>query len=552
VWRAVTFPAVTTQKIRVLVTGAADGYCRVTEIEAYADAAAPPSPQPPTTGDIVRFLEQSTWGPTSDLVEHVRQVGFDAFLTEQFDAPMSSYPSLPAVLTTRDNATCPSGSTCQRDNYTLYLLQNQFFRNGLYGQDQLRQRVAFALHQIIVVSGVDISLPFWYAPYLQILDRHAFGSYRDLLYDITLNPAMGNYLDVTGNTRTRPNENYAREVLQLFSLGTVRLNPDGTQQMDGAGQPVPTYSQTDVSNFARVFTGWVRAAAPGPGILNYTDSMVANEGQHDVTTKALLDGVVLPANRTTAKDTSDAIDNIANDPNIGPYISKALIQHLVTSNPSPAYVARVTAVFDNGGGGRGDLRAVVRAILLDAEARGDAKADPSYGRLRHPAQLLLNLGRAFNARSRDLAAESDGVLNGQAVSMGMDLFRPPSVFSYFSPFNGVPGGGGLRGPEFGLLSTATALTRANVINTLVFSGVNAGTNSPNGTALDFSALQALASNPTALVDSLNVLLLHGTMSSAMRGSIVGAVNAVTATNTLKRARTAVYLVATSSQYQVER
>jgi hypothetical protein len=297
----------------------------------------------------------------------------------------------------------------------------------------------------------------------------------------------------------------------------------------------------------------VRAAAPGPGILNYLDPMVANEAQHDVAAKALLNGVVLPSNQTTAKDTSDAIDNIANDPSIGPYISKSLIQHLVTSNPSPAYVARVTAVFNSDGtGSRGNLRAVVRAILLDAEARGDAKTDPSYGRLRHPAQLILNLGRAFNARSRDLTAESDGVLNGQAVSMGMDVFRPPSVFSYFSPFNGVPGGGGLRGPEFGLLSTATALTRANVINTLVFSGVNVGTTAPNGTALDFSALQALAGNPTALVDSLNVLLLHGTMSSAMRSSIVGAVNAVAATNTLKRARTAVYLVATSSQYQVER
>jgi len=506
-------------------------------------------PAPPTTSDIVRFLEQSTWGPTSGLIEHVRQVGFDAFLTEQFEAPMSSYPSLPPVTSTRDNTICPSGSACARDNYTLYLLQNQFFRNGLYGQDQLRQRVAFALHQIIVVSGIDISLPFWYAPYLQILDRHAFGSYRNLLYDITLNPAMGNYLDVTGNTRTRPNENYGREVLQLFSIGTFKLNPDGTQQTDGAGQPVPTYGQTDVSNFARVFTGWVRAAAPGPGILNYVDPMVANEGQHDVAAKALLNGVVLPANQNTAKDTSDAIDNIANDPSIGPYISKSLIQHLVTSNPSPAYVARVTAVFN---GDRGNLRSLVRAILLDPEARGDAKTDPSYGRLRHPAQLILNLGRAFNARSRDLTAESDGVLNAQAVSMGMDIFRPPSVFSYFSPFNGVPGGGGLRGPEFGLLSTATALTRANVINTLVFGGVNVGTNAPNGTALDFSALQVLAGNPTALVNALDVLLLHGTMSSAMRGSIVGAVNAVSATNTLKRARTAVYLVATSSQYQVER
>ena len=270
----------------------------------------------------MRFLEQSTWGPTPDLVEHVRQVGFDAFLTSSSRRRCRAIRRCRAVLTTRDNDTCPSGSACQRDNYTIYLLQNQFFRNGLYGQDQLRQRVAFALHQIIVVSGVDISLPFWYAPYLQILDRHAFGNYRKLLYDITLNPAMGNYLDVTGNTRTRPNENYAREVLQLFSIGTFKLNPDGTQQLDGAGQPMPTYSQT-ASTTSRASSPAGFAAAPGPGILNYIDPMVVEPSaarrrrQRRCSTASML-----PANQTTAKDSSDAIDNIANDPNIGPYISK--------------------------------------------------------------------------------------------------------------------------------------------------------------------------------------------------------------------------------------
>lgn len=505
-----------------------------------------------STADAVRFLEQATWGPTPELIEHVKQVGFEAFLEEQFNAPMSSYPTLPPVLTNRDTTACPNGSTCQRDNYSMYLLQNRFFRNALYGQDQLRQRVAFALHQIIVVSGVEITLPFWVAPYLQVLDRNAFGSYRDLLHEITLNPAMGNYLDVTGNTRTRPNENYAREVLQLFSIGTFRLNLDGTQQLDASGQPIPTYGQSEVNNFARVFTGWVRAAAPGAGMLNYIDPMVPNEGQHDTGSKTLLNGQILPAGQNTRKDTSDAIDNIVSDPNIGPYISKQLIQHLVTSNPSPAYVARIASVFNGDGGAKGNLRAVVRAILLDPEARGDVKAEPSYGRLRHPAQLIASVLRAFNARSRDLAGESDGYLNPQSVAMGMDVFRPPSVFSYFSPFTGVPGGGGLRGPEFGLLSTSTALSRANVLNQLVFTGVNVSANAPSGTALDLSGLQALASNPPALVDALDTLLLHDTMSDGMRSSIIGAVNAVAASNTLKRARTAVYLVATSSQYQVER
>jgi uncharacterized protein (DUF1800 family) len=447
----------------------------------------------------------------------------------------------------------------------MYLLQNKFFTNALYGEDQLRQRVAFALHQIIVVSGVEVTLPSYVAPYLQLLDRHAFGSYRDLLYDITLNPAMGNYLDVTGNTLKQPNENYAREVLQLFSIGTFKLNLDGTQKLDVNGQPMPTYGQDEVNNFARVFTGWVRAANLGTGILNYIDPMVpnnANETNHDKLPKTLLNGVGLPGNQSLVKDTSDAIDNIVSDPSFAPYISKQLIQDLVTSNPTPAYVSRVATAFrGDSSGTRGDLKAAIRAILLDPEARGDAKTEPGYGRLRHPIQLITNVLRAFGARSKDLSATSDGNLNGQSVNMGMDLFRPPSVFSYFSPFNGVPGGGGLRGPEFQLLSTSTSLVRANFINTMLAPNSNSATaggisvsspNTPNGTALNMAPFQALAGNPAALVDTLNVLLLHGTMSTDMRNSVIGAVNAVAAGSPLKRARTAAYLVLTSSQYQVER
>jgi len=504
----------------------------------------------PSAADATRFLEQSTWGPTPALVQHVQSVGFDRFLEEQFNLPGSSYPTLPLYPTTRDTTTCPNGSTCQRDNYTMYPVQNRFFVNGLYGADQLRQRVAFALHQIIVVSGVDITQPSWMTPYLQTLDRDAFGNFRQLLYDITLNPAMGNYLDVNNNTKTRPNENYAREILQLFSIGTVKVNLDGTQQLDGAGQPIPTYDQTTVNNFARVFTGW-RFAPGAPGIPNYIDPMVVNEAQHDTGSKTLLNGVTLPAGQGTAKDLADAIDNIVNDPNVGPFISKQLIQHLVTSNPSPAYVTRVASVF-GGGGSRGDLRAVVKAILLDPEARSDTKTDANYGRLRHPAQFILNVLRAFNAHSADGTADSDGYLNPQSVNLGMDVFRPPSVFSYFSPGTVVAGTNGVRGPEFALFTTSTALRRANFVNTMAFSRIAVSTNAPNGTSLDLSGMQALAANPEQLADALNALLLHGTMSAEMRQSIIEAVSAVAATNPLKRARTAVYLVATSSPYQVER
>jgi len=505
----------------------------------------------PSAADVTRFLEQSTWGPTPALVQHVQSVGFERFLDEQFETPPSSYPTLPLYPTTRDTTTCPNGSACQRDNYTMYPVQNRFFQNGLYGADQLRQRVAFALHQIIVVSGIDVTQPSWMTPYLQLLDRDAFGNFRQLLYDITVNPAMGNYLDVVNNTRTRPNENYAREILQLFSIGTVRLNLDGSQQLDGAGQPIPTYDQTIVGNFARVFTGW--RFAPGmTGIPNYIDPMVVNEAQHDVGAKVLLNGGLLPAGQGTAKDLADAIDNIFNDANVGPFISKQLIQHLVTSNPSPAYIARVASVFNGAGGTRGDLRAVIKAILLDPEARGEAKSEVNYGRLRHPAQFILNVLRAFGARSADGSGDSDGYLNPQSSNMGMDVFRPPSVFSYFSPGTVVPGTNGVRGPEFGLFTTSTALRRANFVNTMAFSRIAVSANAPSGTSLDLSAMQALAGNPAQLVDALNGLLMHGAMSPDMRQSIIDAVSAVSVTNPLKRARTAVYLVATSSQYQVER
>jgi hypothetical protein len=331
------------------------------------------------------------------------------------------------------------------------------------------------------------------------------------------------------------------------------MNPDGTQQVDGSGQGIPTYTQATVNSFARVFTGWRLATAPAPGVPNYIDPMTPNEAQHDVLAKALLNGAVLPAGQNTTKDLNDAIDNIFNDPNVGPFISKQLIQHLVTSNPSPAYVARVVSAFNGEiSGSRGDMKAVVRAILLDPEARGEVKTDATYGHLRHPALFITSILRAFGAKSANLSGYSDGYLNPQAVAMGLDVFRPPSVFSYFSPGSVVPGTAGVRGPEFGIFSTSTALRRLNFVNTMVFSTIAVGANSPTGTALDFAPLQALAATPDQLVDRLNELLLHGTMSATMRDSIIRAVSAVAATNTLKRARTAVYLVATSSQYQVEK
>jgi uncharacterized protein (DUF1800 family) len=523
----------------------------------------------------VRFLEQATFGPTSSEVARVESLGFRAYLNEQFNAPQSGYPTL-TLMPTDSAQGCPTGSptTCGRDNYTMYPLQIKFYQNALYANDQLRRRVAWALHEILVVSGRDVNQPSWMSPYLQTLDRNAFGNFRTLLQEITLNPGMGLYLDMLNNTRNSPNENYAREILQLFSVGLDKLNLDGTPQLDSQGNRIPTYDQTTITNFARVFTGW-RLGVPkvtvingvNNNVLNYQDPMlVTSENNHDTGQKVLLNGAVLSAGQNSTADLNAALDNIFNHPNVGPFIGRQLIQQLVTSNPSPGYVERVARVFNNNcagfypespcSGARGDLKAVVTAILLDPEARGDVKTDPSYGRLREPAQFITNILRMFNAKSADLSTNSDGHLNPNSITLDQDVFNPATVFSYY-PADYVIPGTGLAGPQFGLLSTTTSLRRANFVNTIINTGVARSSdpttgNAPNGTKLDLAAFQSLASNPAALVDELDRLMLHNTMSPGMKTSIITAVASVSASNTLDRTRMAIYLVASSSQYQIAR
>jgi uncharacterized protein (DUF1800 family) len=531
-------------------------------------------------------------------------MGFMAYLNEQFSAPVinaakgSNYPDL--VFPLDDQATaCPSTNpsdpnynqaVCNRDNFSLYPVQRSFYSNALYGPDQLRQRVAFALHQILVVSGISpLNRSSWMTMYLQALDRGAFGNYRTLLQEVTLNPSMGEYLDMRLSTRTNPNENFAREILQLFSIGVTELNLDGTPKLDSQGATIPSYSQTTVNEFTRVFTGWNLAAAISPGVNNWRDPMIPRGGtSHDFGSKTLLSGTVTPACPSTSgaaniacaqADLTLALDNIFNHPNVGPFVSRQMIQHLVTSNPSPAYVERVARVFNNAcdalypvancaTNSRGNMKAVVQAILLDPEARGDVKTDPNYGKLREPAQYIINVLRANNVKSFDKTSTSDGVLFGRgggtdfAGTLDQPIFQPATVFSYFQPGYEVPGAK-ILGPAFGILSTSTTLRRANAINTLVYSGVNVvatpvqSPDRPRGTSLDLSTLEALSANPSALADQLNALLLHGTMSTQVRTSIINAMNAITTndgngTVAQKRARVAVYLVATSSQYDIQR
>ena len=531
--------------------------------------------------DTVRFLEQASWGPTTAEVARVKAMGFRAYLNEQFTATVanpakgSNYPDL--TFPPDDQAIgCPTGSPpeCGRDNYSLYPVQRTFYSSALYGQDQLRQRVAFALHQILVVSGRDLNRSAWMTPYLQLLDRNAFGNFRTLLNDITLNPGMGEYLDMRLSTRTNPNENFAREILQLFSIGVNELNLDGTPKRDAQGTPIPSYSQTTVNEFTRVFTGWNFSLPITSGVTNYRDPMAPRGGTtHDSAAKTVLNGVTIPActasNATCAQsDLTAGLDNIFNHANVGPFIAKQLIQHLVTSNPSPAYVERVARVFNsdcdalyanNCTGVRGNMRAVVQAILLDPEARGDVKTDPNYGKLREPAQYVTNVLRALNVKSFDKSSTSDGVLAGRSTTdfsgtLDQPIFQPATVFSYYQPDYEVPGTK-ILGPAFGILSTSTTLRRANNVNTLVYVGVAPSTDRPRGTSTDLTSLEALSNNPAALADQLNAQLLHGTMSAAMRTSLITAMTAIPTSDAnfaRKRAQVAAYLVATSSQYDIQR
>ena len=548
---------------------------------------------PASDADTVRFLEQASWGPTTAEVNRVKAMGFRAYLDEQFNLPPinvakgSNFPDMP-FLTDDQTAVggCPTGSPadCVRDNYTMYPLHKTYYTNALYGPDQLRQRVAFALHQILVVSGRDITIPFRLTVYLQALDRGAFGNYRTLLNEITLNPAMGEYLDMRLSRRTDPNENFAREVLQLFSIGTSELNLDGTPKLDAQGSPIPSYSQTTVNEFTRVFTGWNFAAPIGAGITNYRDPMVPRGGtNHDFGAKTLLSGFTTTACAGTSgavniacaqADMTAALDNIFNHPNVGPFIGKQMIQHLVTSNPSPPYVERVARVFNNDcdalypqgcSNVRGNMRAVVQAILLDPEARGDVRTDPNFGKLREPAQYINNILRANDVKSFDKTTTSDGVLGNRSSvdftnTLDQGIFLPPTVFSYYQPGYEIPGLFKL-GPAFGILSTSTTLRRANNVNTLVYTGVNVttvpNTDRPRGTSLDLTNLETIANaNPGGVADQLNALMLHGTMSTQMRNSLTTAMSAINdvdvALRARKRARTAVYLVATSSQYDIQR
>lgn len=484
-----------------------------------------------------RFLDQSTWGPTPDSVAHVMTVGFAPFIDEQVNALQSQIPDVPLD----GNGRAP-----------LAPMQQRFFFNAATGIDQLRQRVAFALSQIWVVSGLKLNDATQMVPYLRLLQADAFENYRKIMYDVTLSPAMGRYLDMVNNDKPDPakgtgaNENYARELLQLFTIGLSELNQDGTLKLGTSAKPIPTYNQDQIEGFARAFTGWTYAPKPGVAGRNHNPAyfaapMIATESLHDTTSKPLLNGVTLPRGQTAVRDLNDALDNIFNHPNVGPFIGRQLIQHLVMSNPSPAYVERISRVFANNGQNvRGDMRAVIKAILLDPEARGGDNLDiaSGEGHLREPVLFMNGVLRAVAA-----TVGTQNSLPQSGSNMGQNVYLPASVFNYFPPDYKIEGST-INAPEFAILSPATAMTRVDFLNTMILN------QRLNGVTIDFGPWAQLAPYPQVLMETLGAAFFRGQMPADVRNKILAAVGAAT-TNTAK-AQTALYLAASSALYQVER
>lgn len=558
--------------------------------------SAPPATDPPTTptppaqtpvmvtqAEAFRFLNQATFGATQAEAARLIALGdattayprwIDAQLTQ---AASTMRPAVEAAAP----VPYPTGYNPGALNAPRV---EKWFDNVLRGNDQLRQRVAWALSQIFVVSQVGAlrNLPFATSDFYDLLARDAFGDYRQLLQDVTLHPAMGTYLSMLGNqkavtgTNLRPDENYAREVMQLMSIGLVELNLDGTPRTDGAGQPIPTYDQSIIEGFARVFTGWKWACPTTNANCTFDNARVQTQpvagynqvkpmqlygAQHETGTKKLLSGVTLPANQTGEKDLADALDVIAAHANVAPFLSKQLIQKLVTSNPSPAYVRRVSEVFNNDGSGRrGNLAAVVRAILLDAEARTVIAAQPPVapGKVKEPLLRITQFWRAYGARSASGKSGAARNFGGDVTSVtGQGPHLSPSVFNFYSPSYAPPGeieAAGMVAPE---LQLATEYLNTQITN-FFWTWANARTITQAATLnaddmyIDTSEEIARAADAEALVNRVAERLLGGAalMSPTLKAQAKAQVESSTASGT--RVADAVYLIASSPEFMVQR
>ncbi len=519
--------------------------------------------------DAVRLLRQATFGPRFVDIDVVIRLGTPAWIDAQFTEPRSKYsvksymPSARPESCVNDTAQpLRADSYCQRDNYGMFLPQKEFWQHALNNPDQLRQRVAWAWSQFFVISGSEISMSYGMLDYQQMLRDNAFANFATLLKKVTLHPAMGAYLDMANNQKRdpvrgiEPNENYAREILQLFSIGTNELNLDGTAKLDAAGRTIPTYDMEEIEGYAYVFTGWTFPAIPGtvPNLnrlnaRNWAGVMEIRENFHDVTSKELLDGVKTQAGLTAAPDLDVALKSIFEHRNVPPFVSRFLIQRLVTGDPSPEYVERVAKVFQNNGAGvRGDIQAVTKAILLDPEARGAAKFDETYGQLNEPVLHIAQMARALNVFTDGFYFQTQG------ASMGQNVFVAPSVFNYFPPDH-VIASNGVNAPEFGILNTTTTLSRINFANAMLMgNNINPSPQlfQATGTQFDWSAYSAVAASADTLIDKIAEIVQGGPFAPKVREAIKTAVEAIPASDPTFRAKTAMYLVFATPAAQLKK
>lgn len=503
---------------------------------------------PPTGTDTpqqsaARFLTQATFGPNMAEIQALASEGYDAWLDRQI--AMSPTYHLPQY---------PQG-TYQNGRQAVW------WKTAVTAPDQLRQKVAYALSQIFVVSDTNASIQNsgdGLSSYYDVLVKNAFGNYRDLLEEVTLHPIMGMYLSMLRNEKpdqargVRSDENYAREVMQLFSIGLVQLNLDGTPKLDQNGNTIPTYSQSDIENLARVFTGWTfndccdadyEYSWKGDDFIN---PMNPFEQFHDRDEKIIVSGVTIPAGGTARQDLGLALDAIFNHPNTGPFISKLLIQRLTTSNPSPEYISRVANVFNNNGSGvRGDLQAVIRTILMDNEALfGHVDLPYQFGKLREPLLRATHLWRAFYSNNMGL-----NYANPELELMQAPL-RAPSVFNFYSPSYspvGVIRDDGLKAPEFQITTESSVNALTNAFRMYIQEDGSWKVDAP----LDISEVSALANDASAMIEYLNLLLMSGWMSDDMKQVLTDYLNNYQLGNE-EAARNLIYLITTSSEYAVQR
>lgn len=499
-----------------------------------------------TVAAAARLLDQATFGPTADSIAHVQSVGMAPWLQEQFAAPPTALAVLPNPLPT------------QCTNNAAPCFESEFWQSAITGPDQLRQRVAMSLGELFVTSTQSVS-GYAMVPYQNMLAADAFTNWRTIMQDVALSPAMGLYLNMIQSgkpaTGQHANENWARELLQLFSIGLEKLNNDGSVQVDANGNPMPTFTEAQVQAFADTFTGWTYATAAGTAptsfpnnTANYYSPMMPVASAHDTTTKTLLNNTVVSAGGTPAADLKTALDNIFNDASLPPFVCKQLIQHLVTSTPSAGYVRRVSNVFSNNGSGvRGDMQAVLTAVLMDTEARaGDTDANYDGGHLREPMLYLANSIRALGFTSTNTDATNLWAymsLSGYTSPLGEQPLRSASVFNFYPPEYVIPGTT-TNAPEFGLENTASVTLRLTLAN-------NISTGKLSGFSTDLSktsTLGLIAADPAKITDTLGVLFLHGQMPSDMRTAIINAIAPLTDYG--QRVRVAVYLILSSSQYKV--